>query len=155
VRKFHASDGNAKDGYGRGLSFSDKYITIGAFKHDVNTTDDGSAYIYPVPSSEYGGIDWAELQTDGNGWGKSTWFGWVNTGSLPWLFSVDHGWLFFADSVSESGAWAHDQEFGWIYLESLYYPNLYSLAHTSWLFYYAGSTEPRWFYDYGSGKWIN
>jgi hypothetical protein len=83
------------------------------------------------------------------------WFGWIDDSSLPWILHETHGWIYMDGPTGSTAAWAMDPFLGWFYLDSDSYPLLYSDGRASWLYYYTGTSDPRWFYAYSSGDWIS
>jgi len=83
--------------------------------------------------------------------------GWLNDTYYPWLWHFDHGWLWLSEAGSDAhGWWVWDLALGWVYSgignDPDGYPYIYNNGR--WLFYEAGSTHPRRFYDYRATDWI-
>lgn len=83
------------------------------------------------------------------------WFGWIRDDLAPWILHETHGWLYVPEPASGTAAWASDPQLGWIYLDSTYYPVLYSATEGSWLYYLEGSSDPRYFYHYSQTQWVS
>ena len=86
----------------------------------------------------------------GGGWKYSTWFGCFWPGD-PWVYSTDHGWVYLTGSADSMLIW--DSKGGWWWTRGTSYPFLYSSDQQSWLWYLKGSRNPRWFYNYSTGRW--
>ncbi|MBT3568562.1 MAG: hypothetical protein HN494_06935, partial [Opitutae bacterium] len=63
--------------------------------------------------------------------------------SLGWLYRV-------GDTVDDTWLWSEDADWAWT--AELAFPYLFQ-KDKGWLYYMKGSSNPKWFYDYGQGKW--
>lgn len=92
------------------------------------------------------------------GWKRSEWFGWFSTAEDPWVFHAELGWVAFEMvGMDEENFWYYDGSMGWVWTQSGMYPVLYRHDMASWLLSQRSSfsgTDQRWFFDYGSGNWI-
>lgn len=83
------------------------------------------------------------------------WFGNVYDYYYPWVYSMDHGWLYIAEGGEETGFFAYNTEddFGWMYFNRTYYNEtlywLYSYQFETYLWFYKQGVlnNGRWFYD--------
>ncbi len=81
-----------------------------------------------------------------------SWFGSYDEGSFSpqqpegWANHGDHGWIYLA-GAGESAFWFWDFDIGWIWTSASEYPYLYSNTRNAWIWYYVGSSNPRWFVD--------
>ena len=80
---------------------------------------------------------------------------WVNSflgplfiGEFPWIYSVNHGWL-YADGGGDfdGNYWLFDQQLGWIYTNPSIYPFIWHQDENRWLYYVEGTSNPRTFFD--------
>ena len=92
----------------------------------------------------------------GGGWHESAWFGFYNTEFDPWIFHAEHGWTFVDASSTPEGMFLFDlSSGGWFFSGEALYPNLFSFGRNSWVFYFAGTSNPRNYVDLGSGEFFN
>lgn len=89
----------------------------------------------------------------GGGWQWSSWFGYVHTSSAPWLYHLDHGWLYdFGGTPADVPFWEADMQAFWWTSSSLY-PYLYRFDDNAWLWYLHGSHAPRYLFNLNQGLW--
>lgn len=83
-------------------------------------------------------------------------FGYYNYTYFPYLYSTDLGFEYFIPSTgSDAGAYLYDfnlQTF--LYTSPTLYPYLYNFNSSSFYYYFTGTTNPRVFYDFGSGQYV-
>lgn len=80
---------------------------------------------------------------------------WVNTflgalfiGEFPWLYSVNHGWVYAGGGGDFDGHyWFYDQQLGWFYTTPTAYPFIWQQDEERWLYYVEGTSNPRTFFD--------
>jgi hypothetical protein len=89
-----------------------------------------------------------------SGWFEDPRFGWISPGVGSYIYSSDHGWLYYLDAPG-SNAYMYDLELGWIYYDPVAYPLLYSETDARWLYYHKDSRNPRWFYDFHKEDWVS
>lgn len=88
------------------------------------------------------------------GWKRLAWFGAFNDTFFPWIFHADHGWLFV--SGSDVNAFAlFSQMHGWWWTGQSMYPNVLFFRNGLWYSYAKGSRDPRQFYEYEDGVWVD
>jgi hypothetical protein len=87
----------------------------------------------------------------GDGWYYSSWFGyfWANSSEFGnWVWNTNHGWGYFF-SVSETELYIFDAATSdWWFVNSAWFPYLYSFSASTWMFYYNGVTPNRHFWNY-------
>ena len=94
--KLTAGDAAEEDQFGATVAVGGKFVVSGAFRKDVLGESSGTAYLFQLggePSSAYedvfdGGGDL------GGGWHFSDWFGFYNVNFNPWIFHLQHEWMF-------------------------------------------------------------
>lgn len=83
----------------------------------------------------------------------ASWLGFLQPDYYPWIYHYGHGWLYPA-GVGANGGWFYSMGLGWFHTS----PNdplmIYSVDY-GWLYYTADSMDPRVFYSYETGDWIN
>ncbi|MEC8333417.1 MAG: hypothetical protein VXZ83_04755, partial [Verrucomicrobiota bacterium] len=91
----------------------------------------------------------------GNGWRWTNWLGYFNIASDPWIYHLEHKWIyippivtnfdsvFFWDNALESFLWTSDKM----------YPELYRFSDGKWLWYLKESKDPRWFVKLATSEW--
>ncbi len=95
---------------------------------------------------------WVSALDLGQGWRQSDWLGLFNVKFDPWIFHLQHGWL-FTSAVSIDNIWFYALDMGWLWTSSSLYPSLYRHSDGAWLFYLVDSTNPRWFSNLSSNEW--
>ncbi|HSH09234.1 MAG TPA: hypothetical protein VK995_02525, partial [Oceanipulchritudo sp.] len=91
-----------------------------------------------------------------DGWWDNTVIGRFRTDYWPWLEHASLGWLYL-DSTSADpafGYWMYDFNLGWLYTSPIHFPYLWCESN-GWLYYWPGTTGPRWFFRYSDNVWIN
>jgi hypothetical protein len=112
---------------------------IGAFETDVSPAERAFA------GADYSSSDWMHTE----------WFGWFMVQSFPWIWKDDLGFLYCVGQ-STTGLWMYAFDMNdWLWTTQSQFPNLYSSREQAWLWYQTGSVNPKWFYNYTTGTWIN
>jgi hypothetical protein len=97
---------------------------------------------------------WSNAADLGGGWKWLDWFGYFNVSSSPWIYHMEHGWLYtFGQTTDSIVFWDHTMVAFWWTSESVY-PSLYRFSDGAWLWYLkGGSPSQRWMYNFTSGQW--
>jgi hypothetical protein len=96
---------------------------------------------------------WANSTDFGGFWRYLSWFGYFSVGDSPWIYHARLGWL-YPIGTSQDNLWFWDARMGSYWWTSrTAYPWIYSERYNTWL-YYSGSSNPRWFYNVSTGKWV-
>ncbi len=89
-----------------------------------------------------------------------SWFGAFLSGAFSsiqdrgWAFHEEHGWIYVAAATEES-FWLSDADLGWLWTDAATYSYLYSYERGSWIWYFRGTVQPRWFIDMTDpSKWF-
>ncbi len=85
-------------------------------------------------------------------WFFSDWLGYFNGSLYPWIFHIDHGWLFTTAEMGGSAYWFFDLGLGWWYADATAYPSLYSAERNAWIFFFVDSAPTRQFADLATGE---
>ena len=158
VAKLTAGDAAEGDQFGATLAVGEEFAISGAFRKDVLGESSGSAYLFQLggePSSEYmdvfgGGEDL------GGGWHFSDRYGFYNVNFMPWIFHLQHEWMFLtAKSVADSVFLYDLSSQGWFFTGATQYPNLFSFARSTWVFYFEDTAGPRDFVDLGTSEFFS
>ena len=86
-------------------------------------------------------------------WYNSSWFGDFFQSSNGWIFHPHLGWLYPTASSEPESCWMYGENFGWIWLDSYYFPMFYSDVRSNWIYYYRDYTTAPAFWDYQTGGW--
>jgi hypothetical protein len=101
---------------------------------------------------------WPDATSLGNGWMSSSWFGVFNVTYYPWIYHVQHGWLYVLGTDPNSiWLWTPDTVVPWtgfLWTGSGDYPWLWSDTQQTWLYYDVGSSNPRYFFNWKAQKWV-
>jgi hypothetical protein len=96
----------------------------------------------------------ADMPVHGTAWQWSDWMGWVASGHFPWVYTADHGWLYWHDAYAfgMDGQLFEDPVLGALFTTAELYPIMYSYAAAEWLAYEVGSGQPRRFTELSTGN---
>jgi hypothetical protein len=152
--------GNARDAaYAIAVdNWGDAFVTGSTQSSDFPTANPFQASFAGVDpngfAAEIAGL-WSGAAAIQNGWHYFKWFGYFNTGSYPWVYHLTLGWL-YPYATSAGNIWFYDPlmkggSFWWT--SATTYPYVYRASDRAWLYYEAGSSNPRWFYNYSTNKW--
>ena len=102
----------------------------------------------PEPSSDlFSGVDLGE------DWFRSAWFGTYNKAFFPWIFHLQHDWLFLFESGNREEVLLFDSGTGdWWWTTRTHYTSFYSFGRDSWIYYFIDSNNPREFFDLVTGE---
>lgn len=116
---------------------------------DVNNDRISDAYQYEAGFGFWGSVEM------GNGWYWSSWFNFYNIIQHPWVYHMEHQWLYhFATAGSDGGVYMWDEGLQAVWwTTSSIYPFVYNFQQGAWMYYEPGTTNPRWFFNYGTGLW--
>ena len=90
-------------------------------------------------------------------------FGYYSLQYYPWVYHLDMGWEYFLNAGDASnGGYLYDGSSGtFFYTAPNLFPYLYDFSLKAWLYYSPDATSPghytsnpRYFYNYSTGKWI-
>jgi hypothetical protein len=88
----------------------------------------------------------------GSGWRWLAWLGYFNTAFHPWIYHLEHGWM-YCSGTSSSSIWFWTLDMSWVWSTDTVYPYLWRQQDASWLWYLKNSSAPRWFYNFSSSTW--
>lgn len=97
----------------------------------------------------------AQSRPDLGAFWNDTWLGslWVNPAYFPWYEHLQHGYLAWVTGDQE-GCWLYTGEGDFWYTAESLYPWLYSNLHPGWLYYFPGTSQPRYFYSARTGGFV-
>jgi hypothetical protein len=90
----------------------------------------------------------------GGGWFYSSWFGYYNSNSYPWIYHNELGWMYVFGS-DPNDIWLYSPNLGFLWTTSTIYSFLWSDRDHAWLWYEIGTFNPLWFYNFSLGQWVN
>jgi PKD repeat protein len=94
-----------------------------------------------------------DAQDIGNGWKSFDWFGeYFPVSDTDWLYHINLGWLYRAGENIDS-TWLWSENWGWGWTGKDAFPYFY-LSSDDWIYYFNGTSDPIWYYDYGLSRWI-
>ena len=92
----------------------------------------------------------------GGSWRDSPALGLLNDSFFPWIFHLQHNWLFVVFRSQENDLFLFDPGAGsWWFTSETNYPNMFSFARSAWVFYFLNSSAPRHFVDLQSGEFFD
>lgn len=120
--------------------------------HKAWPLNDPTEAVYdPVAAANQNGSIFAYDPESGE-WTSSS-VGWLVDKSFPWVYHLEHGWV-YTFAGSPASIWFYDSAIGFFYTSDAVYPNVFLLNH-GWSYFQEGTTKPgRWFYLRAEGKWV-
>lgn len=103
----------------------------------------------PSPALDYLG----DLSDLAGGFSSSYWLGTVYTASFPWIYHVDHGWLYAAGTGGNTIFLFDHAAQEWIFTSPSLYPRFYSFGTRSWYYYQPDTNDPRRVYNFSTLRW--
>lgn len=102
---------------------------------------------------------WVDSTVLGDYWRAGDTVGWLQMETYPWIWSIDHGWIFSQDGTETSGYYAWDQGLNWWWTSSSFWPYIYKYDNVSnewWLywFYTSDGSSVRYYYDYNISQYV-
>lgn len=94
----------------------------------------------------------ADLQYDGQGWHGQPALGKFFPDYFPWIVHQEHGWWYVAP-IGPHAWFFYDPVLQWLWTDSQTYPFLFAYGQQEWLYYWPGSSHPRFFYQTYSLQW--
>jgi subtilisin-like proprotein convertase family protein len=92
----------------------------------------------------------------GNGWWEERTLGWLFGDAYPWVYSPALGWVYGAHGTGKDNylLYRASTNWGWLQTTPSYHPWFYLPLWDRWMWYMQGTSNPAWFYDYGSSSWL-
>ncbi|MFC1453425.1 DUF4465 domain-containing protein [Verrucomicrobiota bacterium] len=87
----------------------------------------------------------------GQGWRHSEWFGYLNDESYPWVYHLEHGWIYCEGERTGFLFWTDG--LGFLWTADTVYPWVFDTGRGTWLYYFPGSANPRWFFNWATQEW--
>jgi hypothetical protein len=95
------------------------------------------------------------MQSLGNGWSDSDWFGQLRRfEGTGWIFHSDLGWLYSVNNQS-GGVWLWDQNNRWCWTQRGVWPYIYQNQVGGWLYFLRNQNGQNIFYDYQERSYIS
>jgi hypothetical protein len=108
-----------------------------------------------VKAFKFLGPAWLDSSDCGHGWEWQDWFGYFWKGGGPWMFHLEHGWLYPVGDTP-GNLWLYSPRLNWLWTGDDLYPFLWSVGQDTWLWYCpgTGNTNGGWFYVFPpAGQW--
>ncbi len=97
---------------------------------------------------------WLGADVLGNRYFSLPWWGDFYDPGVGYILHETHGWLFVVGR-DPSHLWLYDSKLGWLWTNEQIYPFLFLAKNNFWLWYAAGSVNPRYFYNFNRRRWQN
>jgi plastocyanin len=131
-------------------TFSNKFTTAGTFPYECTVhLFTGQINVASISNTNL----WPGAANLGNGWMNSSWFGTFNVNNYPWIYHQQHGWM-YVFGTDPTSIWLYTSDLGFLWTSQSVYPWLWSDTQKTWLYYDVGSSNPRYFYNWNSQKWV-
>ena len=91
----------------------------------------------------------------GNNWRYYDWLGYFNIFTEPWIYHMEHDWLYVFPSVTGPENiyfWDSDMK-SVLWTSETTYPSMYRFSDNTWIWYLKTSKYPRWFNKLGTNDW--
>jgi hypothetical protein len=108
--------------------------------------------VWSFTSGSIGGL-WSGATDAGHGWKYLTWFGFFSDQYAPWIYHVQHEWFYPVGQTTDSIWFYPIDGMGWLWTSRTVYPWFYQYNRNCWLYYQKGSSHPRWFFNWNTGRW--
>jgi hypothetical protein len=95
---------------------------------------------------------WQESEQLGDNlpnWKKEYWFGNFMDQYFPWVYHEHLEWIYLA-GVSQSRFWFFNDNLGWAWTGSAYFPYLYSAREKNWIYFDKANSL---YYSYATHAW--
>jgi hypothetical protein len=94
--------------------------------------------------------DWYEIDWYGEGV--------FHAGNFPWIYHLEHEWVYCSDPGGSETYWFYDAKLGWMYTAPDWADVFFSESADAWVFYLKGTslsaTGGRWFFNFVSNLWL-
>jgi len=124
---------------------------------DSDEADSDKADSGEVDSGEEERVQaWYQNVTNlGNDWIRSAWLGDFRVRSDPWIYHIEHGWMYvFSNSTYSEGIYFWDDAMKEIlWTSKTAYPIQYRFSDKKWIWYLKESKNPRFFVDLATSEW--
>ena len=111
-----------------------------------------SAYSYSV-----GGAWHSDAAVLADNWRYNGWLGYFNISTDPWIYHMQHGWLYVFPSVTDTDSvyfWDNSMQ-SVLWTSQSVYPSMYRFSDSTWIWYQKDSSNPRFFNKLATGEWEN
>ncbi len=95
---------------------------------------------------------WERFEPVGGTWRFQPWLGLIEDSNYPWVYHAEHGWIYSLQRGTRP-MWFFDERLGWLWTSEFVYPYLFSDTESNWLYYFKGSSGPRYFYSFRDDAW--
>ena len=130
--------------------------SLSTYSNDLTQLNDIS-----VPSQTYsysvGGAWHSDAAVLADNWRYNDWLGYFNIGTDPWIYHMQHGWLYVFPSVTDTESvyfWDNSMQ-SVLWTSQAVYPSMYRFSDSTWIWYQKDSSNPRFFNKLATGEWEN
>jgi alpha-tubulin suppressor-like RCC1 family protein len=99
------------------------------------------------PNAWYG-----SMESMGNGWWRSDWFGVFSVHVNEWIYHADLGWA-YAVGDEQEGLWLWTSERGWLWTSEQSWPYLWHHEAANWFYFLKQEDKAGVFFDFSSGQY--
>jgi hypothetical protein len=99
------------------------------------------------PNAWYG-----SMESMGNGWWRSDWFGVFSVHVNEWIYHADLGWA-YAVGDEQEGLWLWTSERGWLWTAEQTWPYLWQHQAANWFYFLKEEDQAGLFFDFSSGQY--
>tara|TARA_B100001057_G_C22455892_1_gene796892 strand:- start:101 stop:655 length:555 start_codon:yes stop_codon:yes gene_type:complete len=88
-------------------------------------------------------------------WRYNDVLGYFNISTDPWIYHLQHGWLYVFPSVTDTDSvyfWDNTMQ-SVLWTSQAVYPSMYRFSDSTWIWYMKDSSNPRWFNELGTTNW--
>ena len=123
---------------------------------EVGNTSEHAVTLAITDVDENANTSWhSEAADTGANWLWFNWLGYFNISTDPWVYHIQHGWLYVFPSVTDTDSvyfWDNSMQ-SVLWTSQSVYPSMYRFSDSTWIWYMKGSSNPRWFNKLATGEW--
>ena len=95
---------------------------------------------------------YGSMESMGNGWWRSDWFGVFSVHVNEWIYHADLGWA-YAVGDEQEGLWLWTSERGWLWTAEQTWPYLWQHQAANWFYFLKEEDQAGLFFDFSSGQY--
>ena len=116
----------------------------------------GTGTVSAVPNPSTNANLWhSDAAVLADNWRYNDWLGYFNIGTDPWIYHMQHGWLYVFPSVTDTESvyfWDNSMQ-SVLWTSQAVYPSMYRFSDSTWIWYMKDSSNPRRFNKLGTTNW--